>query len=103
MKEPVIAMQGRIEDIANARRQDRMYARIKPVKKAAKKLQHIATFSEMPCWTRSTEINEKIVHDICAVEKLTRVGLNTSSYLTCPHAIKEGNVLTQNGLQISFS
>jgi hypothetical protein len=31
---PIVAMQGRIVDIANASRQDRQYARIKPVKKA---------------------------------------------------------------------
>jgi hypothetical protein len=58
MSAPVIPMQGKIEDIARASRHDRMYAKMKPVKKADIKLTHIATFSEVPCWTRSVDINE---------------------------------------------
>jgi hypothetical protein len=35
--------------------------------------------------------------------QLTRVGLNTGGYLTCPYVIEEGDILTQNGLEIAFS
>ena len=50
---PVIPMQGKIEEIARASRQERMYATIKPVKNADKKDTTMATFSDIPCWTRS--------------------------------------------------
>jgi hypothetical protein len=53
MTPPVIATQGRIEDMANASLQDWTYATMKPVKNADMKLTTKATFSEIPCWTRS--------------------------------------------------
>ena len=52
---PAMTMHGRIEDIASARRHERMYARTKPVMNEAMKLTVSATFSDIPCWTRSTE------------------------------------------------
>jgi hypothetical protein len=64
---------------------------------------HIATFSEVPCWTRSAEINEIRYSQYVCRAKLTRVGLYTSGYLSCSHIIEEGNILTQNGLEIVFS
>ena len=59
---PVIAMHGMIDDIASARRHDRTYARTKPVTKAARKLTTSATFSEVPCWTKSNNAREKVLH-----------------------------------------
>jgi len=56
----------------------------------------------VPCWTRSTETGE-IKYNVCVTAKLTRIGLNTGGYLARPYVIKEGNILTQNGLKIVFS
>lgn len=47
MTPPVIAIHGRMEDSANANLHDRMYARTKPVRNAAKKLVTRATFSSI--------------------------------------------------------
>jgi hypothetical protein len=41
-------IQGTIEVSASAKRQERMYARVKPVQNAEKKLTARGTFSEMP-------------------------------------------------------
>lgn len=57
MTAPVIPMQGRIDDIAKASRHDLAKARIKPVKNADKKLTTNATFSEVPCCTKSIRGN----------------------------------------------
>lgn len=46
---PVMAMQGRMDDIARAKRQFLAYARAKPATKAPKKFATSATFSEIPC------------------------------------------------------
>ena len=59
---PVMAMHGMMDDIARARRHDRTYARTKPVTKAARKLPTSATFSEVPCWTKSNNAREKVLH-----------------------------------------
>jgi hypothetical protein len=53
MMPPVMAMQGRIEDMARASLQHRIYAKVKPVRKAEMKLTQSATFSEIPCCTKS--------------------------------------------------
>jgi hypothetical protein len=53
MSAPVIAMQGRMELIARASRQFLKYAKINPVKNADIKLTTRATFSDIPCWTKS--------------------------------------------------
>jgi hypothetical protein len=55
MSAPIIVMQGRIEDIVKASLQDRMYAKIIPARKAAKRFTQIAVFSETPCWNKSTD------------------------------------------------
>ena len=57
---PVMAMQGRIDERARARRHDLAYARAKPVIKAATKFITKATFSEIPCWTRSKKKEEGV-------------------------------------------
>ena len=55
---PVMAIQGRIDDRARARRHDLEYARTKPVTNAARKLTTRATFSDVPCWTKSNGAHE---------------------------------------------
>jgi hypothetical protein len=50
---PVMPMHGRIEDIAKARRHDRIYARMKPVMNEKMKPTTRATFSDIPCCTKS--------------------------------------------------
>ena len=50
---PVIAIHGKMEVRAKARRQLRSYATMKPVAKADKNWITIATFSDDPCCTKS--------------------------------------------------
>lgn len=44
-----MTMQGRMEDMARARRHERAYAKMKPVMKAEMEKTQRATFSEIPC------------------------------------------------------
>jgi hypothetical protein len=53
MTPPVMPMQGMMLVNARASFHDRMYAITKPVRNAEMKLTESATFSDMPCWTRS--------------------------------------------------
>lgn len=104
MMPPVMAMHGMMEVRARARRQLRMYARMKPVKKAPRKLTTKATFSEVPICTKSvcTHQQRSTGRDNSFRKKLTRVRLNTSGYFTSSHRIEIRNILTQNCLEIFF-
>ena len=101
MMAPVIAMQGKIEDIARASRQFLMNAKIKPVTNAAKKQTTRATFSDKPCWIKSgiaTFVNTPVQTE--REEPRTGVGLNSGGDLTSANVIKEGNILAEDGFEI---
>ena len=63
MMPPVMAMHGMMEVRARARRQLRMYARMKPVKKAPRKLTTKATFSDVPICTKSADMMSYVRQD----------------------------------------
>ena len=91
-----------IDVIARARRQERAYAKAKPVINALMKLATIATFSERPPCTRSGKMcvsatdEEKIVN-------LTRICLNTRRDFSSANVIEEGDVLVENSCEITFT
>ena len=97
-----MAKQGRIADITSAKRQERMYARTKPVTNADKKEAVSATFSEIPCWTRSTVLSN-VYGSGHILYRLTGICLNPSCHLSCANMIEESNILPQNCLEITFS
>ena len=101
MKAPVIPMQGRIDDIARASLQERAKARMKPVRKAQMKLTTRATFSDMPCCTRSVEGGgESGRGGGGGGEGHTGIGLNAGCDLTCADCVEVGDVLTEYGLEV---
>ena len=76
MTDPVMPMHGRMDDSARARRHDLAYARTKPVMKAALKFITSATFSDIPCCTRSAGENGQTKHAIPnATKKNVRVSV----------------------------
>ena len=68
MMPPVMAMHGMMEVRARAKRQLRLYARMKPVKKDDAKETLRATFSEIPCCTRSGPYSELIQARIADID-----------------------------------
>jgi hypothetical protein len=75
---------------------------MKPQKKAPRKLMTSATFSEIPCWTRS---GRKVRLMLIEGQEATHTGisLNTGSNFSCSDVIEESDVLAQDGLQISLA
>lgn len=95
-------MQGKIVDIARASLQDRMCAKMKPVKNAERRFTLMAIFSEVPCCTRSTVVSEIRYVPLDSKSALTRIRLDTCGYFARPNTIKESDILTQYGLKIPF-
>jgi hypothetical protein len=101
-----MTMQGRMDESARARRQLRIYANKKPVTNADKKLTTNATFSEMPCCTKSSARVDVSTLDAPVEvrgEQLTSIGLYARGDFASAHIIEENDVLTKHGSQICLT
>lgn len=94
-------MHGSKELMARERRHDLTNARMKPQKNDPRNDEAVATFSDIPTCTRSTE-NQKMLENL-PKDGRTSVRLNASSDLSSTDVVEKRDVLTEHSLQISFA
>ena len=107
MKAPTIQIQGRMEDRAKASRQFLENAKVKPAKNAERKVTATGTFSDMPRWTKSGNVQHLLSIPRCRIEKKkephTGICLYAGSDLTRTNVIKKGDFLAENSPKVSLT
>ena len=101
---PTMAIQGRRDDIARAKRHERAKPSTKPQTKAPKKLATSATFSEIPCCTKSgcggidqSQESQKMGPTPTCVRRYA------CRDFTGPDIVEVGNILTEYCLKVTLS
>lgn len=76
------------------------YSRMKPVAKAPMNCALSATFSEIPCWMRSTHQINQQAERLRKGEERTSIGLNARGDFSRPESVEKCNILAQHSLEI---